>query len=282
MENEKTFDEIIMEELNELSSESSNSSNEETSNVENQDDTTSTENEEDESDESEETEDESLEDTDEDNEHEEDDENDNEESDNNDEINIGGNEKDKNAFIKLRQENAGYKKIVNYFDEKAKKMGFSGIDELMKKTDEAEMARDAKSKGIPLEIAKQIKSLEDKINEVEAREKQTLLRERETRLNNTVSGFIEKNKVSKDQFKEIANSLVQDGISVDMLMNLPQSTVSRILQSYVPNKAIIQKQIEKTEKAKKELPIDTKNSSNPSSVDDDIDKIAKYFAGKTD
>ena len=198
MENEKTFDEIIMEELNELSTESSNNTDAESVNDEHQDDQTSTENDDNESDESEEneeTEEESLEDISANNAHEEDNENDNEESDNDDEINIGGNEKDKNAFIKLRQENASYKKIVGYFDEKAKKMGFSGIDELMKKTDEAEMARDAKSKGIPLEIAKQIKSLEDKINEVEAREKQTLLKERETRLNNTVSSFIEKNKV---------------------------------------------------------------------------------------
>lgn len=274
---EKTFDEIIMEELNTLNT----SSTEEVSNEdENVDDVNTTEEAEDTT-ETEETEDNSSDDNPEEGENDDDTEEDGDDQPTNDDEGefVGGTTKDANAFAKIRQEAKGYKKIVDFFDSQAKAMGFSGVDELISKTNEAAIAKSAKEQGIPVEIAKRLANLEKEVNESKERERQSVLKAKEAQLNSTIMAFVDKNKVSKEQMNTIASELANDNITVDMLMGMPQATVNRILTSYLSSNTVVQKQINKVEKAKKELPVDAGNKETPNAVEDDIDKMAKYFAG---
>ncbi len=279
MEGEKTFEDFIMEEINAIKTENSDTSAEETTPDNEPETETETDVAESETEVSENgTDGEETETNEEESETENTDgENDAAQTLENDETNVGGSEKDRNAFIKLRQESQGYKKIVDYFDAKAKEMGFSGVDELIKKQDEADLKKKAEAQGIPLEIAKKLQSLEAEMDEMKTKDAERIENEKKARLNSTIGSFIDSNKLSKDQVSKIADGLAKDSISIEMLSELPSTTVTRILKSYMPETIARQKQIEKVEKAKKELPVDANTSNNSSQVDDEIDKIAKYF-----
>ena len=276
---DKTFEDIITETLGELSNDSDNEVSSDNEEVQNEEAEVDVENEVDE--------DESMEeDTEteepEDNEHSDEEDDDVEEDLDEDEEevapNLTTNSKDASAFAKLRTENKQYKSVIDFFDSRAKAMGLEGVDDLIAKTQEAELAKQAKSENIPLEYLKKFKELEDKVNAQEEEKNQQMKLANENRVKNSLDGFVEANKLDDKAVKNLAKDLIADGITMDFLANVPESTINRILKSYLPDNVSKQRELEKKEKAKKELPLSSKSQTSTNTQEDDIDKIAKMLA----
>ena len=192
--------------------------------------------------------------------------------------NLNTNSKDASAFAKLRTENKQYRDVIEFFDSRAKAMGLEGVNDLIAKTQEAELAKQAKQENIPVEYLKKLRELEDKVNTQEQEKVQQMQIANETRIKNSLDGFVEANKLDEKTVRTLANDLIADGITMDFLANVPDSTINRILKSYLPNDVSKQRELEKKEKAKKELPLSSKSNTSTNTQEDDIDKIAKMLA----
>lgn len=278
---DKTFEDIIADTLNELvDDESNNVDSSDADELEIDESEEELEDESEEVDNSDETDDEDDDSEDED---ESDEENDDVEEDldeDEEEVapNLNTNSKDANAFAKLRTENKQYRDVIEFFDSRAKAMGLEGVNDLIAKTQEAELAKQAKKENIPVEYLKKLKELEDKVNTQEQEKVQQLQMAKEAKVKNSLDGFVEANKLDDKAVKNLAKDLIADGITIDFLSTVPESTINRILKSYLPNEVAKQKELEKKEKAKKELPISSKSQTSTNTKEDDIDKIAKILA----
>lgn len=278
---DKTFEEIINETLNELSSEE-----EEVNNNTNLESETDNESEEDSSEESteetaeseeDETEDEGSEEEEELDEDEDVEEDFDEEEDEEVAPASNANQKDVDAFARLRTENKKYKDTIEFFDQRAKAMGLEGIEDLISKTKEAELKKEAENKGIPLEYAKRLRELEEKVATQDAENANRIALEKSNRVKNTLDGFVAANKLGEKDVQKLAKDLLTDGITLEFLSNVPENTIPRILKSYLPNEVSKQKELEKKEKIKKELPLSSKSNTSNNTQEDEIDKIAKML-----
>lgn len=280
---DKTFEEIISETLDELSSEESETNNE--TNLDSETEENEEEVDTDEDDEVEDNEEESdteeseEEESDEDEELDEEDDVDEEFDEEDDEVApaSNANQKDANAFAKLRTENKKYKDMIDFFDQRAKAMGLADIEDLMNKTKEAELKKEAEKQGIPLEYAKRLKELEDKVATQDAENANRIAQEKANRVKFTLDDFVQANKLGDKEVQKLAKDLLSDGITFDFLSNIPENTIPKILKSYLPDNVSKQKELEKKEKIKKELPLNSKSSTSTKTQEDDIDKIAKML-----
>ena len=192
--------------------------------------------------------------------------------------NLSTNSKDYQAFAKMRTENKQYKNIIDFFDTRAKAMGLQGIDDLMAKTQEAEIAKQAKKEGIPVEYAKKMKELEDRVALQEQREQEYLNQAKMTGIKNSLDGFVHDNNLDDKTVAKLANDLISDGLTLDFFANVPEQTIDRILKSYLPSEISKQKELEKKEKIRNELPLQiNSNTSTNQSQEDEIDKLAKML-----
>lgn len=280
---DKTFEEIISETLDELSSEESETNNEtnlDSETEENEEEVDTDEDDEVEDDEEEsDTEESEEEESDEDEELDEEDDVDEEFDEEDDEVApaSNANQKDANAFAKLRTENKKYKDMIDFFDQRAKAMGLADIEDLMNKTKEAELKKEAEKQGIPLEYAKRLKELEDKVATQDAENANRIAQEKANRVKFTLDDFVQANKLGDKEVQKLAKDLLSDGITFDFLSNIPENTIPKILKSYLPDNVSKQKELEKKEKIKKELPLNSKSSTSTKTQEDDIDKIAKML-----
>ena len=280
---DKTFEEIISETLDELSSEESETNNEtnlDSETEENEEEVDKDEDDEVEDDEEEsDTEESEEEESDEDEELDEEDDVDEEFDEEDDEVApaSNANQKDANAFAKLRTENKKYKDMIDFFDQRAKAMGLADIEDLMNKTKEAELKKEAEKQGIPLEYAKRLKELEDKVATQDAENANRIAQEKANRVKFTLDDFVQANKLGDKEVQKLAKDLLSDGITFDFLSNIPENTIPKILKSYLPDNVSKQKELEKKEKIKKELPLNSKSSTSTKTQEDDIDKIAKML-----
>lgn len=280
---DKTFEEIISETLDELSSEESETNNEtnlDSETEENEEEVDTDEDDEVEDDEEEsDTEESEEEESDEDEELDEEDDVDEEFDEEDDEVApaSNANQKDANAFAKLRTENKKYKDMIDFFDQRAKAMGLADIEDLMNKTKEAELKKEAEKQGIPLEYAKRLKELEDKVATQDAENANRIAQEKANRVKFTLDDFVQANKLGDKEVQKLAKDLLSDGITFDFLSTIPENTIPKILKSYLPDNVSKQKELEKKEKIKKELPLNSKSSTSTKTQEDDIEKIAKML-----
>ena len=269
---DKTFEDIVMDTLNELDSSNENPEESEATETEEETEVETEEDETDENESEEETDDE-AEDEEESDEEEEESSEDVEE---NDSIPSGTN-KDAEAFARMRTENKQYKHIVEFFDQKAKEMGMKDIQELIEKTNEADLAKKAKSEGIPLEVAKKLQELEQRVATQEAEKEKAINDAKYSQVKNTLDNFVQTNKLNDKQVNKLAKDLISDGINLDFFKDMNANTISRILTSYLPSDFAKQKELEKKEKIKKEVPVSSKSNGSSTSQEDEIEKVAKML-----
>lgn len=194
------------------------------------------------------------------------------------------NEKDVQAFARMRidlkkanEDLAQAKEYIDFFDTRAKQMGLNGIQGLKEKTLEAELAKEAEKQGIDVEVLKRISSLENQLNKQSAEKEELIRQQKETALNNVFEEFVQKNTLDEQSAGKIAENIFKDGFTLESLMEMPESAVSRILNAYLPNEVIKQTNLAKKEQIKKEMAIKSNASSNIN-MEDEIDKIAKLWA----
>lgn len=193
-------------------------------------------------------------------------------------------QKDNQAFARMRTELkeatnnlAAAKSVIQFFDVRAKQMGLNGIQDLMEKTVESELNKQAQKEGVPVDVLRRINELEDKVQQQDIERNNLIRGQKEREINHTFDTFMQKHSLSNQDLNKMANDLVKDGFSFDALMNMPSSAVTKILNSYLPETSLKQEDLAKKEQIRKEVP-HTGNTSSGSNTINEIDKIAKTWA----
>lgn len=185
--------------------------------------------------------------------------------------------KDVEAFARMRKENKVLKQYFDFFDSKSKEMGMKDVDELIQKTREADLAKSAQAQGIPVEIAKKLQDLETKLETQEQERAAEMEAANENRVRHSLDAFVQANNLDEKSVNKLAKDLVSDGISLDFFKNVPDNMINRVLKSYLPSDFNKQKELEKKEKIKKEVPVSSKSNGSAISQDDKIDEVAKML-----
>lgn len=193
-------------------------------------------------------------------------------------------QKDNQAFARMRTELKqanndleAAKSVIQFFDVRAKQMGLDGIQDLMEKTVESELNKQAQKEGVPVDVLRRINELEDKVQQQDIERNNLIRGQKEREVNHTFDTFMQKHSLSSQDLNKMANDLVKDGFSFDALMNMPSSAVTKILNSYLPETSLKQEDLAKKEQIRKEVP-HTGNTSSGSNAINEIDKIAKTWA----
>lgn len=193
-------------------------------------------------------------------------------------------QKDNQAFARMRTELKqanndleAAKSVIQFFDVRAKQMGLNGIQDLMEKTVESELNKQAQKEGVPVDVLRRINELEDRVQQQDIERNNLIRGQKEREINHTFDTFMQKHSLSNQDLSKMANDLVKDGFSFDALMNMPSSAVTKILNSYLPETSLKQEDLAKKEQIRKEVP-HTGNTSSGSNTINEIDKIAKTWA----
>lgn len=193
-------------------------------------------------------------------------------------------QKDNQAFARMRTELKqannnleAAKSVIQFFDVRAKQMGLNGIQDLMEKTVESELNKQAQKEGVPVDVLRRINELEDKVQQQDIERNNLIRGQKEREVNHTFDTFMQKHSLSNQDLNKMANDLVKDGFSFGALMNMPSSAVTKILNSYLPETSLKQEDLAKKEQIRKEVP-HTGNTSSGSNTINEIDKIAKTWA----
>lgn len=182
------------------------------------------------------------------------------------------------AFAQMRVQNKEYSDKINELDAIAKAAGLSGVDDLIAKSKEAQIKKEAQSKGISEELAKELAEMRDFKSRYEQDKIEAAYKAKESALVNNLQNFITTNKLSKDAVNKLSDDLSKDGLTNEYLMDLPKGALNRILSSYVGTD--IQKNLERKEAIKNELPLNQTSKIDTQSINKQIDDIAKQWAGK--
>lgn len=182
------------------------------------------------------------------------------------------------AFAQMRVQNKEYSDKINELDAIAKAAGLSGVDDLIAKSKEAQIKKEAQSKGISEELARELAEMRDFKSRYEQDKIEAAYKAKESALVNNLQTFITTNKLSQDAVNKLSDDLSKDGLTNEYLMDLPKGALNRILSSYVGTD--IQKNLERKEAIKNELPLNQTSKIDTQSINKQIDDIAKQWAGK--
>ena len=182
------------------------------------------------------------------------------------------------AFAQMRTQNKEYSEKIAKVEALAKSLGMENIDDFITKAEAAQVQREAKQKGISPEIAQELAEIRNLKNDIIAEREQTAIKEKEKSFASTVNTFIETNNLSKEAVDKLSQDLDRDGFELDALMAMPKAALNRVLSSYVGTN--YQKNLERKNAIRKELPINQSSKIDTVSLNRDIDMLAKQLAGK--
>ena len=184
------------------------------------------------------------------------------------------------AFAQMRVRNKQLEGVYSDLDEIAKSVGLAGAEEFITKAKAQKEAKDAQAKGIPVEIAKELQELSNKIKSMEAEKVNEQRQAKERELVGTLQSFIKDNGLTENDVNVLGNTLDRDGLSMDVLMNMSPSAQKKIFKAYYgKDNSATQKQLERKNAIKNELPISQTNKA-PMDLHKQIDDLAKQMAGK--
>lgn len=182
------------------------------------------------------------------------------------------------AFAQMRTQNKEYLSKINELDAIAKAAGLQGVDDLIAKSKEAQIKKAAKDQGIPEAVAIELAEFKKFKEQYEQDKADSIYRQKEQTLVTNLQTFIEANKLSQNVVDKMSDDLARDGFTTDKLMEYPKSALNRILNAYLG--VDIQKNLERKDAIKNELPLNQSSKADIDTVNKQIDKLARQFAGK--
>lgn len=182
------------------------------------------------------------------------------------------------AFAQMRTQNKEYLSKINELDAIAKAAGLQGVDDLIAKSKEAQIKKAAKDQGIPEAVARELAEFKEFKEQYEQDKADSIYRQKEQTLVTNLQTFIEANKLSQNVVDKMSDDLARDGFTTDKLMEYPKSALNRILNAYLG--VDIQKNLERKDAIKNELPLNQSSKADIDTVNKQIDKLARQFAGK--
>ena len=106
-------------------------------------------------------------------------------------------QKDNQAFARMRTELKqanndleAAKSVIQFFDVRAKQMGLDGIQDLMEKTVESELNKQAQKEGVPVDVLRRINELEDKVQQQDIERNNLIRGQKEREVNHTFDTFM--------------------------------------------------------------------------------------------
>ena len=182
------------------------------------------------------------------------------------------------AFAQMRTQNKEYLSKINELDAIAKAAGLQGVDDLIAKSKEAQIKKAAKDQGIPEAVARELAEFKKFKEQYEQDKADSIYRQKEQTLVTNLQTFIEANKLSQNVVDKMSDDLARDGFTTDKLMEYPKSVLNRILNAYLG--VDIQKNLERKDAIKNELPLNQSSKADIDTVNKQIDELARQFAGK--
>lgn len=182
------------------------------------------------------------------------------------------------AFAQMRVQNKEYQTKINELDAIAKAAGLNGVDDLIAKSKEAQIKNEAKSKGIPEEVARELAEMRDFRDQYEQDKAAAAYKAKESNLVNNLQSFISANGLTKEAVDKLSRDISKDGLTNEYLMDLPKSALNRILSAYVGTN--VQKNLERKEAIKNELPLNQTSKIDTQGINKQIDDLAKQWAGR--
>ena len=183
-----------------------------------------------------------------------------------------------NAFAQMRTENKQFAQKIAEIDTLAKSLGMENIDDFIAKAKDAQIQLQAKRTGVPVEYAREIEEIRALKNDILADRENAAQEARKSTFVSNVSAFIESNKLSEAAVDKLSQDLEKDGLEIEALMDMPKTALNRILSSYVGTN--YQKNLERKNSIRKELPISQASQIDTVSLNKGIDEFARQLAGK--
>lgn len=182
------------------------------------------------------------------------------------------------AFAQMRTQNKEFQTKFNELDALAKGLGMKDVDDFIAKAKDAQTRKTAESQGIPVEVARELEEMRASINSIVAEREEDAARIKEEKFVSNVKEFVDKNKLADSAVDKLSQDLEKDGFSVQVLMDMPKSALTRILNSYVDT--TYQQSLERKNTIRKELPINQTSKLDTESLNKEIDQLARQLAGK--
>lgn len=182
------------------------------------------------------------------------------------------------AFAQMRTQNKEYQNKISEFENLAKSLGMKDADEFLVRAKQAQVQRDAKQKGIPLEVAQELEEMRNLRDEINTAREEAEVKAKESNFVSNLRTFVNDNKLSDAAVDKLSQDLEKDGFDVNSLMDMPVAALNRILSSYVGTS--YQKNLERKDTIRKELPINQSSKVDVNSLNKEIDKLARELAGK--
>jgi hypothetical protein len=182
------------------------------------------------------------------------------------------------AFAQMRTQNKEFQNKINQLESLVKDLGMKDLDEFIAKGNEAKVKKSAASQGIPVEVARELEEMRALKNSIVAEREQNAAKQKEQVFVSNLQEFVNSNNLSKTAIDKLSQDLDRDGFSVEALMAMPKTALNKILNSYVDTK--YQKNLERKDTIRKELPINQSSKIDTQSLNKEIDALARQLAGK--
>lgn len=182
------------------------------------------------------------------------------------------------AFAQMRTQNKELQTKLNELDAIAKAAGLKDYNELIAKGKEAQVKKEAKKQGIPIELAKEIQEMRDLKESIIQEKNNADLQQKQNVFVSNVNDFIKTNNLSATAVEQLSQDLEKDGLEIDTLMGMSKGALNRILSAYTD--VNYQKNLERKDTIRKEMPINQTSKIDAKALNKDIDDLAKQLAGK--
>lgn len=202
----------------------------------------------------------------------------NDEGSSNDIINNFATNSEKNAFASMRVQNKELQSTINELDEIAKNVGLSGYKEFLEKAKENSIAKQAKSEGISVELAKKLNDMDERLQAINKREEAAAAEAKQAKLAGTLDNFIKSNNLNSSIVNKLSDDLGKDGFTVEQLMDMPESALNKLFSAYT--NVNIQKTLDKKSSITQEMPVSQASKVDGDTINKQLDDLVKEIMGR--
>ena len=185
---------------------------------------------------------------------------------------------EKNAFASMRVQNKELQNTINELDLIAKGAGLSGYKEFLEKAKENSIAKQAKNDGISVELAKKLNNIDEKLETIERREKESVIEAKQAKLAKTLDTFIKGNNLNNSVLNKLSDDLEKDGFTIEQLMDMPEKALNKIFSAYT--NVNIQKNLDKKSSINQEMPVSQASKVDGDTINKQLDDLVKEIMGK--
>ena len=183
-----------------------------------------------------------------------------------------------NAFASMRVQNKELQKTIDELDIIAKGVGLSGYKEFLEKAKENSVARQAKTEGISVELAKKLNTIDEKLEAIDKKEQAAAYEAKQAKLAGTLDNFIKSNNLNNSVVNKLSDDLSKDGFTIEQLMDMPEPALNKLFGAYT--NINVQKNLNKKSSINQEMPINQTSKVDGDTINKQLDNLVKEIMGR--